>query len=104
MKIWFDKNTEPTTAYTHIVTVDSLDKFIKTFEARINRLKKLCDENPLSKVTIPEIEHISISSIEALEWMKENNKDYPIHIHTLDPSIVVDIKRMIKENGWKEVW
>lgn len=41
--------------------------------------------------------------IKVLDWMVENGYSYPIHIHSMNPVGVANMRCIIKRNGWKEV-
>lgn len=103
MKIWFDENKQAPSECVWIKSIEGLSTFLETFERRRDRLAKLCEENPLSSVKLPEVELISIGNNEnVLNWLKKTCRIYPIHIHTLSPIEVVNMKKIIKENGWCE--
>ena len=42
--------------------------------------------------------------IEILNWIEETGRNYPIHIHSANPVGVENMRRIIKRNGWKEVF
>ena len=41
--------------------------------------------------------------IRLLDWLEETGRNYPIHIHSMNPVGVENMRRIIKRNGWKEV-
>lgn len=41
--------------------------------------------------------------IRLLDWLEETGRNYPIHIHSMNPVGVENMRRIIKKNGWKEV-
>ena len=41
--------------------------------------------------------------IKVLDWMAENGCSYPIHIHSMNPVGVANMRCIIKRNGWREV-
>ncbi len=41
--------------------------------------------------------------IKLLDWLEETGRNYPIHIHSMNPVGVENMRRIIKRNGWKEV-
>ena len=41
--------------------------------------------------------------IELLYWLEETGRNYPIHIHSINPEDVDNIREVIQRNGWKEV-
>ena len=41
--------------------------------------------------------------IKLLDWLEETGRNYPIHIHSINPVSVEKIRRIIERNGWTEV-
>ena len=41
--------------------------------------------------------------IKLLDWLEEQNLSLPIHIHSMNPVGVANMKRIIERNHWKEV-
>ena len=41
--------------------------------------------------------------IELLNWLEETGRNYPIHIHSMNPVGVENMRRIIQRNGWKEI-
>ncbi len=41
--------------------------------------------------------------IKLLDWLEATGKNYPMHIHSINPVGVANMRRIIKRNGWKEV-
>ena len=41
--------------------------------------------------------------IEVLDWLEETGRNYPIHIHSMNPVGVENMRRIIERNGWKEI-
>lgn len=41
--------------------------------------------------------------IKLLDWLEETGRNYPIHIHSMNPVGVANMRAIIKRNGWKEV-
>lgn len=41
--------------------------------------------------------------IKLLDWFEETGRNYPIHIHSMNPVGVENMRRIIKRNGWKEI-
>lgn len=42
--------------------------------------------------------------IKFLDWLEETGRNYPIRIHSMNPVGVENMRRIIKRNGWKEVF
>lgn len=41
--------------------------------------------------------------IKLLDWLEETGRNYPIHIHSMNPVGVANMRAIIKRNGWVEV-
>lgn len=41
--------------------------------------------------------------IKLLDWLEETGRNYPIHIHSMNPVGVENMRRIIQRNGWTEV-
>ena len=41
--------------------------------------------------------------IKLLDWLEETGRNYPIHIHSMNPVGVENMRRIIQRNGWKEI-
>ena len=41
--------------------------------------------------------------IKLLDWLEATGRNYPIHIHSMNPVGVQNMRAIIKRNGWTEV-
>ena len=41
--------------------------------------------------------------IKILDWLEETGRRYPIHIHSMNPVGVANMRTIIQKNGWQEV-
>lgn len=41
--------------------------------------------------------------IKLLDWLEETGRNYPIHIHSMNPVGVENMRRIIQRNIWEEV-
>ena len=41
--------------------------------------------------------------IKLLDWLEETGRNYPIHIHSMNPVGVANMRAIIKRNGWREI-
>lgn len=41
--------------------------------------------------------------IKILDWLEETGRNYPIHIHSMNPVGVQNMRAIIQKNGWTEV-
>lgn len=42
-------------------------------------------------------------NIRLLDWLEETGRSYPIHIHSMNPVGVQNMRAIIQHNGWREV-
>lgn len=41
--------------------------------------------------------------IKILDWLEETGRRYPIHIHSMNPVGVANMRAIIQKNGWQEI-
>lgn len=41
--------------------------------------------------------------IKVLDWLEETGRRYPIHIHSMNPVGVANMRAIIQKNGWQEI-
>jgi len=41
--------------------------------------------------------------IKVLDWLEKTGRSYPIHIHSMNPVGVQNMRAIIQHNGWKEI-
>lgn len=41
--------------------------------------------------------------IKLLDWLEQTNRNYPIHIHSMNPVGVQNMRAIIQKNGWTEI-
>jgi hypothetical protein len=41
--------------------------------------------------------------VRLLDWLEETGRNYPIHIHSMNPVGVANMRAIIQKNGWREV-
>ena len=42
--------------------------------------------------------------IKFLDWLEMTGRNYPIHIHSMNPVGVQNMRAIIQHNGWKEIF
>ena len=67
-------------------------------------------DNPRYKIELIDIDHDAgdyVSDggdyIKLLDWLEETGRSYPIHIHSMNPVGVANMRCIINRNGWVEV-
>ena len=100
MKLWIDdvRPAPDLETYFSVVSVDQA-KMIIEFGEKAGLLVELID-----------IDHDAGNYakyggdyIKLLEWLEETGRNYPIHIHSMNPVGIENMRRIIQRNGWKEV-
>ena len=81
----------------------------------LDAVVKICDGEkcaPLSKgrVVLLDIDHDAGDYvneggdyIKLLDWLEATDRNYPIHIHSMNPVGVQNMRAIIEKNGWTEV-
>ena len=114
MKLWIDDVRPAPEGYVWCHSVWRAIKEIEIFE---NRKEELLDEwdFPPAEIWNMTIEVIDIDHdagdyaqyggdyIKLLDWLEETGRNYPIHIHSMNPVGVSNMRTIIQRNGWKEI-
>ena len=112
MKLWVDDVRPAPEGYVWCHSVYRAIKEIEVFE------QSLFDDyyidnipfNKLEKIEVIDMDHdagdywqYGGDYIKLLDWLEETGRNYPIHIHSMNPVGVANMKQIIERNGWKEV-
>ena len=112
MKLWIDDVRPAPEGYVHCLSVNQAILKIQTTEW-FNRKYRIFTSEGIEEEH--EIELISLDHdagdyacdggdyIRLLDWLEETGRNYPIHIHSMNPVGVENMRRIIERNGWKEV-
>ena len=102
MKLWIDDVRPAPEGYIWCKSV-----YTAITEITRHAYTSLCDTDP---VEIIDIDHdagdyaqYGGDYITILDFLEEKDLNYPIHIHSMNPVGVENMRRIIKRNGWKEV-
>lgn len=97
-KLWIDDVREPPEGYLWIQTVREAKECII-----------MCD-TCYECIDVIDIDHDAgafVSQggdyIKLLDWLEETGRSIPIHIHSMNPVGIENMRRIIQRNGWKEV-
>lgn len=112
MKLWIDDVRPAPEGYVWCHSVYRAIKEIELFE--MNLFDEYYIHNtPFEK--LPKIEVIDIDHdageyfqyggdyINLLDWLEETGRNYPIHIHSMNPVGVQNMRAIIQKNGWTEI-
>ena len=112
MRLWVDDIRPAPEGYVWMKSVNEAKSAILNFE---NYKENLLDEWDFPPADIWElaIEVIDIDHdagdyakdggdyIKLLDWLEETGRNYPIHIHSMNPVGRMNMEQIIKKNGWK---
>lgn len=65
------------------------------------------NENPIELIDIDHDAGDYVLSggdyIRVLDWLEKTGRSYPIHIHSMNPVGVQNMRAIIQRNGWREI-
>ena len=105
MKLWIDDVRPAPEGYMWLKSVNEAIRYIEIYGDYLDFDNVLVD-----LVEIIDIDHdagkyaqYGGDYIKLLDWLEETGHNYPIHIHSMNPVGVENMRRIIQRNGWKEV-
>ena len=100
MKLWIDDIRPAPPGYTWARSVHEAQDYISQW----------LWENKLPLLELIDIDHdagdyafAGGDYIHFLDWLELMNYNFPIHIHSMNPVGVANMRRIIRRNGWKEI-
>lgn len=108
MKLWVDDVRPAPEGYIWCKSVNETKKIIRSynFYDKVGVPKVQCD----CSIELIDIDHDAGDYandggdyIKLLDWLEETGRNYPIHIHSMNPVGVENMRAIIKRNGWEEV-
>ena len=99
LKIWVDDVRPAPNDYYWCKTVNSVKRL-------------LCDAHIINcyDIVVIDLDHDAGDYakeggdyIKILDWLEETGCRYPIHIHSMNPVGVANMRAIIQKNGWQEV-
>lgn len=105
MKLWIDDVRPAPKGYTWCKSVNEAKKIIIEYSDKLD-----FDMNRVDMIELIDIDHdageyakYGGDYIKFLNWLEETGRNYPIHIHSMNPVGIENMRRIIQRNGWKEV-
>ena len=105
MKLWIDDVRPAPKGYIWLKTVNDAIRYIEIYGDYLD-----FDNNLVDMIEIVDIDHDAGSYacyggdyIKLLDWLEETGRNYPIHIHSMNPVGIENMRRIIQRNGWEEV-
>lgn len=106
MKLWIDDIRPAPTGYVWCRTVNEAKCIITCVE----QMRRIEHQDNLPFIEFINIDHdagdcapFGGDYIKLLDWMERDGYNYPIHIHSMNPVGVQNMRAIIQRNGWKEV-
>ena len=88
MKLWIDEARPAPAEYFWIKSINSAKAFIEVHRPPID---------PIELIDLGDY-------VKLLNWLEKAGRNYPIRIHSQNPVGAKKMRRIIKRNGWKEVF
>lgn len=106
MKIWVDDIRPAPEGYVWCTTTNEAELVILC----INRIHDIEKTENLPDIELIDLDHDAGDCASAggdyiniLNWLEKQCFNYPIHIHSMNPVGVENMRRIIQKNGWKEI-
>lgn len=106
MKLWLDDIRPSPYGYNWCKSVDEAKRTIRDYETMYN----VSGGKNYYKIELLDIDHDAgdFASqggdyIKLLDWLEETGRNYPIHIHSMNPVGVANMRAIIRRNGWEEL-
>jgi uncharacterized membrane protein len=118
MKLWVDDVRPAPSGYIPVKSVNEAKEAIISYEQYISGVLDELDYDDLDYISCDDDGTVMIDIdhdagdfacdggdyIRLLDWLEETGRNYPIRIHSQNPVGVVNMRRIIQRNGWKEVF
>lgn len=106
MKIWVDDIRPAPFGYRIARSVNEVKELIESYEW----MKIVSGGKHYYNIDLIDLDHDAGDYacdggdyINILNWLEETGRNYPIHIHSMNPVGVENMRRIIERNGWREV-
>lgn len=98
MKLWIDDVRPAPDGYAHLSSVNTAKVYIEYCEEFNHEIEVIDIDHDAGAYAYRGGDYIKL-----LDWLEETGRNYPIHIHSMNPVGVENMRRIIQRNGWKEV-
>ena len=110
MKLWIDDVRPAPDKYIWVKSVDEAKECIKFLEERLAMITEELRPFSNNRIEIIDIDHdagdyarFGGDYIKLLNWLEETGRNYPIHIHSMNPVGAENMRRIIRKHNWEEV-
>lgn len=103
MKLWIDDVRPAPEGYVWLKSVKQAKGCIRALESNFSDKSYYCVE--IIDIDYDAGDYVSEGGdyIKLLDWLEGTGRNYPIHIHSMNPVGVENMRRIIQRNGWEEV-
>lgn len=98
MKLWIDDVRPAPEGYTQQMSVEGAKSAILVAEAIGEKFELIDIDHDAGSYATMGGDYIKL-----LDWLEETGRNYPIHIHSMNPVGVANMRAIIQKNGWREV-
>lgn len=105
MKLWIDDVRPAPLGYLWCKSVNEAKRVIIEYSDKLD-----FDMNAIDMIELIDIDHdagkyaaMGGDYIKLLDWLEETGRNYPIHIHSMNPVGIENMRRIIQRNNWKEI-
>lgn len=106
MKLWIDDVRSAPVGFYGVKSVNEAKRLIKNYEL----MYKASGKKSYYKIEIIDIDHDAGDYaqdggdyIKLLDWFEETGRNYLIHIHSMNPVGVENMRKIIQKNNWTEI-
>ena len=98
MKLWIDDVRPAPEGYVWAESVMMAQAIIEVNERENNQIELIDIDHDAGDFVSDGGDYIKL-----LDWLEETGRNYPIHIHSMNPVGVENMRRIIQRNGWREI-
>ena len=110
MKLWIDDVRQAPNMYVWIKSVDEAKECIEFLEEQLAKVSTELRRYSGNNIEVIDIDHdagdysrFGGDYIRLLDWLEETGRNYPIHLHSMNPAGVANMRAIIERNGWTEI-
>ena len=104
MRLWIDDVRPAPKGYIWCRSVNDAKYYINRYSNLIDWDNNIVDTIELISIDHDAGDYGPPDYIKILDWLEETGRNYPIHIHSQNIVGIENMRRIIKRNGWKEVF
>ena len=98
MKIWIDDVRPAPDGYLWLTSVNAAKCYFEQADEFNHNIEIVSMDHDAGVFAYKGGDYIKL-----LDWFEETGRNYPIHIHSMNPVGVQNMRVIIERNGWEEV-